>query len=102
MPARSVVATPRNSRATNGGDVRRRSGQVSAPLQLRLGRLLELERAGDDVALDEISVCGDAGARRPRSDELHRSRLCAVAEQPLAFAEHDGKDEDIHLVDEIV
>ena len=77
-------------------------GQVSPSLQLRLGRLLERERAGDDVTVADVFVDGDAGIRNLRTDQFQGRREGTIAEQRLAPPEHEREYRNVDLVDKAV
>src|SRR5919198_4387649 len=73
-----------------------------ATLELCLGRLLELERPGLDLARPLVGRDRHAGRRHLVVEEPQGGRDGAVAEQALAGADDQGERPDPELVDEVV
>src|SRR6266516_2161297 len=71
-------------------------------LRLRLGRLVERERAVCDVAGAFVFSDHYSGAGRLALDEHQAGRDRAVGKKALASPEQDGKYHHLKLVDEIV
>src|SRR6516164_8405430 len=74
-----------------GNEARGASGQVAPAFELCLGRFVQLEIPGLDVAVGLI--VRDDHARRIglRFDQLQSGRNCSAAEETLTLAEHHGK-----------
>src|SRR2546422_6203483 len=71
-------------------------------LRLRLGRLVERERAVCDVAGAFVFSDHHSSAGRLALDEHQAGRDRAVGKKALASPEQDGKYHHLKLVDEIV
>src|SRR5512134_3297019 len=76
--------------------------EALAPLDLRLGRLVEFERPAVDVACSFVDVDRDAGFRHLAVDQHQSGGDRAVAEESLAASDHQGEDPHAELVDEVV